>query len=359
MGSKGTHLNRQDDLNQLYPVPASQNPYLPGEPIGGINNTNSDCATMTTPSGVPVTGIAAINLGVACGNDPNPYRPFYGAGTITQLANAASSSYNAFQFSARRTVGSFQLSLAYTWSHSIDDSSDRYDCSFVNTYNPSSNRASSSFDIRQMFNLGWVYDLPFFKNPGLANKILGGWQYSGIVTSQTGTPYSPQNSANYPDNAGVGNSVGTGSYPDRIGDPLTGIPNLPFPGYGPLNGNPGAFAAPQGLTFGNAGRNSLRNPGYTNFSMSLYKNFKVGERVSFEFRAEAYNVFNHTEWGPLGGSGGTAAYNGFSSNTYSMSCYAGQNNSAGDPSCLNSANFLRIGITHPARILQLGMKMFF
>ena len=172
VGSKGTHLNRQDDLNQLYPVPASQNPYLPGEPIGGINNTNSDCATMTTPSGVPVTGIAAINLGVACGNDPNPNRPFYGAGTITQLVNAASSSYNAFQFSARRTVGSFQLSLAYTWSHSIDDSSDRYDSSFVNTYNPSSNRASSSFDIRQMFNLGWVYDLPFFKNPGLANKIL-------------------------------------------------------------------------------------------------------------------------------------------------------------------------------------------
>jgi|HubBroStandDraft_6_1064221.scaffolds.fasta_scaffold08101_1 hypothetical protein len=359
VGSKGTHLNRQDDLNQLYPVPASQNPYLPGEPIGGINNSSPDCATMTTPSGVPVTGIAAINLGVACGNDPNPNRPFYGAGTITQLANAASSSYNAFQFSARRNVGTLQLSLAYTWSHSIDDSSDRYDSSFVNTYNPASNRASSSFDIRQMFNLGWVYDLPFFKNPGLANKLLGGWQYSGIVTSQTGTPYSPTNAANYPDNAGVGNSVGTGSYPDRIGDPLSFIPNVPLSGYGPLNGNPGAFAAPQGLTFGNAGRNSLRNPGYTNFNMALYKNFKVRERASFEFRAEAYNIFNHTEWGPLGGSGGSAAYNGFSSNTYAMSCYAGQNNSAGDPSCLGSANFLYIGITHPARILQLGLKFIF
>jgi hypothetical protein len=210
-----------------------------------------------------------------------------------------------------------------------------------------------------MFNLGWVYDLPFFKNPGLANKLLGGWQYSGIVTSQTGAPYSPTNAANYPDNAGVGNNVGSGSYPDRIGDPLSFIPSLPLSGYGPLNGNPGAFAAPQGLTFGNAGRNSLRNPGYTNFNMALYKNFKVNERASFEFRAEAYNVFNHTEWGPLGGSGGSAAYNGFSSNTYAMSCYAGQNNSAGDPSCLGSANFLRIGITHPARILQLGLKFIF
>ena len=359
VGSKGTHLNRQDDLNQLYPVPASQNPYLPGEPIGGINNSSPDCATMTTPSGAAVTGLAAINLGVACGNDPNPNRPYYGAGTITQLVNAASSTYNAFQFSARRNVGALQINLAYTWSHSIDDSSDRYDSSFVNTYDPAANRASSSFDIRQMFNLGWVYDLPFFKNPGLANKILGGWQYSGIVTSQTGTPYSPQNSANYPDNAGVGNSVGTGSYPDRVGDPLTGIPNLPLSGYGPLNGNPAVFVAPQGLTFGNAGRNTLRNPGFTNFNMALYKNFKVNERAAFEFRAEAYNIFNHTEWGPLGGSGGSAAYNGFSSNTYAMSCYAGQNNSAGDPSCLGSANFLRIGITHPARILQLGMKFIF
>src|SRR5271166_6238786 len=131
VGSKGTHLNRQDDLNQLYPVPASQNPYLPGEPIGGINNSSPDCTSMTTPSGVPVTGQAAINLGVACGNDPNPYRPYYGVGTITQLVNAASSTYNAFQFSARRNVGALQINLAYTWSHSIDDSSDRYDASFI------------------------------------------------------------------------------------------------------------------------------------------------------------------------------------------------------------------------------------
>jgi hypothetical protein len=157
----------------------------------------------------------------------------------------------------------------------------------------------------------------------------------------------------------VGNSVGTGSYPDRIGDPSTGIPNLPLAGFGPLNSNPAVFVAPQGLTFGNAGRNSLRNPAYTNFNMALYKNIAVAESVHFEFRAEAFNVFNHTEWGPLGGSGGSAAYNGFSSNTYAMGCYAGTNNSAGDPSCLASSNFLRIGITHPARILQLGLKLIF
>ena len=364
VGSKGTHLNRQDNLNQIYPVPAALNPYMPGEPIGGINNTNGDCSSFTTPSGVPVTGQAANNLMVACGSDPNPFRPYYGIGTITQLQNAASSTYNALQVAARKTAGSLQFTLAYTWSHSIDDGSDRYDADFVNTYDPAANRASSAFDIRHMFNFGWVYDLPFFRNPGLTNKILGGWQYSGIFTALTGTPYSPINTANYSDNAGVGGggggANGAGSYPDLIGDPYTAIPNVPLTGFGPLHENPGAFAAPQGLTFGNAGRNSLRNPGYWNFDMALYKNIPVSERFHFEFRAEAFNIFNHTEWGPIGGAaGGSAAANGFASNTNSMGCYGGPNNSAGDPSCLGSSSFLYIGIAHPARILQLGLKLIF
>jgi hypothetical protein len=266
--------------------------------------------------------------------------------------------------SARKTAGSLQFTLAYTWSHSIDDSSDRYDADFVNTYDPAANRASSAFDIRHMLNLGWVYDLPFFRTPGLANKILGGWQYSGIMTALTGTPYTPTNAANYSDNAGVGGggggASGSGSYPDRIGDPKTNIPNVPLSGFGPLNANPSAFAAPQGLTFGNAGRNSLRNPGYWNFNMALYKNFAVKESMHFEFRAEAFNVFNHTEWGPIGGAaGGTAAANGFSAGNNNMGCYGGANNSAGDPSCLGSSSFLYIGVAHPARILQLGLKFIF
>jgi hypothetical protein len=364
VGSKGTHLNRVDNLNQIYPVPAALNPYQPGEPIGGVNNSTGDCTTFMTPSGVPITGQAANNLTVACGGIPDPFRPFYGVATITQLQNASSSTYNAFQVSARKTAGPLQFTLAYTWSHSIDDASDRYDADFVNTYDPAANRASSAFDIRHMLNVGWVYDLPFFRTPGLAHKILGGWQYSGILTALTGTPYTPTNTANYSDNAGVGGggggANGSGSYPDRIGDPQTGIPNVPLAGFGPLNSNPSAFAAPQGLTFGNAGRNSLRNPGYWNFNMALYKNFAVKERMYFEFRAEAFNAFNHTEWGPIGGAGGgTAAANGFSSATNSMGCYGGPNNSAGDPSCLGSSSFLYIGVAHPARILQLGLKFFF
>src|SRR5271166_5375115 len=365
VGSKGTHLGRQYDSNQVHTVPLSQDPFQPGEPI-----TSDACGAATssqpafTQSGVPIVGQAYNNLQVACGLSPDPFRPYYGIGAITRLDNGASSTYNAFQASARRTTGALQFSVAYTWSHSIDDSSSRYDVGTLNAYDLSANRASSSFDIRQILNISCIYDLPFFKSPGKLHTFLGGWQLSGITTFQTGTPFSAINGGAYADNAGSGNptSITAGSYVDVAGpSPSYNIPNVPYGagGLGPLVANPGAFVAPRGLTFGNAGRNSLRNSGFNNWNMALFKHFKVTERAAFEFRAEAYNIFNHTEWGPVGGDAGSAAYNGFSSNTNSANCFAGPNNSAGDPSCLGNSTFLYIGIAHPARILQLGAKFIF
>ena len=71
--------------------------------------------------------------------------------------------------------------------------------------------------------------------------------------------------------------------------------------------NPAAFAAPQGLTFGNSPRNIARNPHQINFDMALYKHFAINESTAFEFRAEAFNVFNHTQWGYIAGDSGSAA----------------------------------------------------
>jgi hypothetical protein len=364
VGSKGTHLGRQYDSNQIYPVSNSQNPFQPGEPITAdiCNNATSGLPAFTQ-SGVPIVGQAYNNLQVACGLSPDPFRPFLGIGAITRLDNGASSTYNAFQVLARRTVGALQFSVAYTWSHSIDDSSSRYDVGALNAYDLAANRASSSFDIRHMLNISYVYDLPFFKSPGKLHTFLGGWQLSGITSFLTGTPFSPINGGTYADNAGSGNpsSITAGSYVDVVSDPTANIPNVPnvAGGFGPLVANPGAFVAPRGLTFGSAGRNSLRNPHFTNWNMALFKRFQVAEWGAFEFRAEAFNIFNHTEWGPVGGDAGSAAYNGFSSNTNAANCFAGPNNSAGDPSCLGNSTFLYIGIAHPARILQLGAKFIF
>ncbi len=345
VGSKGTHLTRQRDLNQVQPLPLSQNPYRPGEPIGGLDNRQDDCNTMTTPSGSPVTGQAATNLAIACLADANPFRPFVGFAPINRLEAEASSTYHAFQASLRRSVGGLQFSFAYTYSHAIDNSSDRFDFNFVDSYNSASNRASSNLDQRHVLNVSYVCDLPFPRGTRMAHRVLGGWQVSGITTFQTGTPFSVVNQAFYGDNAGVGNFYGSGSFADLIGDPKSPPPvkfvdSIP----GPLLFNPGACAAPRGLTFGNSGRNSLRNPRRTNFDMALLKHLQLSEEKEFEFRAEAFNVFNHTQWAGIN--------NG-------LNCYGGSSNSAGDSGCIAASNFLHPGSAHRSRVLQLGLKLMF
>ena len=124
----------------------------------------------------------------------------------------------------RRTVGALQLSASYTYSHSIDDASSAGDTSFVNSYDLAASRASSNFDQRHVFTLSYIYDLPFFKSAGLTHTLLGGWQWSGITTVQTGTPFTVNNAgdgAAIPgDNAGVANGIASaGSTPDLVGNP--------------------------------------------------------------------------------------------------------------------------------------------
>ncbi|PYX62853.1 MAG: hypothetical protein DMG78_32625, partial [Acidobacteria bacterium] len=265
VGSKGTHLSQQRNFNQIQPVLASANPYLAarmpitpeidGTDAGGnpIVIYAGDCATHTVGQGGPaITDATALtNLGVACGDDPNPSRPLQGYGDITRLEDQANSIYHALQTSVHRTVGDLTLSVAYTYSHSIDDSSDRFDGAFVNSYNLAANRGNSDFDVRHNLAISYVYGLPFFKASGLSHTLLGGWQVSGITIAQTGTHFSVTNGTDFADAAGVANGVGTGSRPDLVGDPHASHPS-DIPGVrGPLYYNLAAYAAPTGLTFGN------------------------------------------------------------------------------------------------------------
>ncbi len=337
-GSKGTHLTDQRALNQLLPTSASQNPYLPGQAV----DTTNDCSSLSV-NGQPVTGQALNNLQVACGVNPNLFRPFQGFGNVTLLEDQANSIYNSMQISARRNVGRLTLSLAYTWSHSIDDSSDRSDGTFVNSYDLRSARASSNFDQRQLLNISYVYDLPFFTSPGILHTVLGGWQWSGLVLHETGTPFTITNGA-VGDNAGVANNLGSGSYVDVVGSPTANVSNGQVTGAGPLLYNPAAFAEPTGLTFGNSGRNSLTNPARTNFDMGLFKRFPLrSESRSIEFRAEAFNVFNHTQWLALNDPNAN-------SNDHTAPCSG---------VCVDNGIFLRPTGAHNPRILQLGLKFLF
>jgi len=346
VGSKGTHLTDARDLNQIRSLPLAKNPYKAGQPI-----VQADCSSITTDSNGNPTGATLsngtvltatspglTNLNVACGNDANPFRPFLGLGTLELLETQANSTYNALQASFRRTLGALIVNAAYTYSHSIDDSSDRADATFVDSYNLRANRGSSNFDQRHILNISYVYDLPFFsKSSGWKKALLGGWQWSGITTFQSGTPTlcpgcsSPTHLSNtqFGDNAGVGNGVGTGSRPDLVGDPYA-TPCQASTAPGPYLFNPCAYAAPRGLTFGNVGRNTLNLPHRTNFDMGLFKRFPVKESMSFEFRWETFNTFNHTQFSGVDAGFGPG-----------------------------STTFLTATQAHLPRIMQLGLKFIF
>jgi hypothetical protein len=123
--------------------------------------------------------------------------------------------------------------------------------------------------------------------------MLTGWQTLGIITLQSGRPFTVALLSEI-DNSGTGRSLlgfGANDRPNVIGDPLAVTPTLErwF--------NTAAFGFPPPGTFGNAGRNILDGPGYQNFNASLMKNTKISERVSFQFRAEVFNLFNHPNFG--------------------------------------------------------------
>jgi hypothetical protein len=348
VGSKGTHLTDQRDLNQIQPVPASQNPFGPGQPI-----TAANCANLTGPSGAPVTGQAAINLGVACGNDPDPSRQFLGFGDITFLESQANSDYNSLQAYLRRTVGRLNFSVSYTYSHSLDDSSDRYDAVFVNSYDLRQSYANSGFDVTHNLSGSYVYNPPFFQHSSAPLRYtLGGWEVSGIVNLHSGNPFGISNGV-YGDNAGVANRVGTGSFPDICGNIHAAPSETNVPGIiGPLLYNPSAYCAPEGLTFGDAGRNILRNPFFTDFDMGLFKDIPIhSDKVHIQFRAEAFNVFNIAN---LSLASQTAT-----PGSVATACYGGANNSAGDPSCIGTDTFLHATGAHDPRIMQFGIKLVF
>jgi len=248
-----------------------------------------------------------------------------------------------------------QVNISYAYSHSIDDASDGGvfgDGGILNAYDPRAFRSSSNFDTHHLFKMSGIYDLPFFKGHGIVNTLLGGWQLSGIGGWQSGTPFSVYNSSNASDSAGLANGVSSGagagqSYADVIDDPHSHTSSTPNSSFGPFIANPDAFGAPTGLTLGNSGRNFLRNPGHWNIDMSVFKRFAIKDRAAFEFRAEAFNIFNHTEWAPLGGDqGGAAGSGGLSSGSGSFT------GSPGD-------GFLQTGLTYSARILQFGLKFIF
>jgi hypothetical protein len=218
--------------------------------------------------------------------NPNLDRNYPGFSTIIDQSIGTSSIYNSLQVSllihARKGLN---ISGAYTYSHSIDYGSQ--DLALISDpYNIEYDRGNSDFDRRHIAEFSYYYALPFFnKGSLLARTVLGGWQVSGITTAETGQPVSA--TLGY-DNTGLGGL--TTSRANIVG-PVKYLKTVQhWFSYS-------SFAAPPPLVFGDSARNLLYTPGLFNWNISMFKVFPLGGRgTQFEFRAESFNTFNHTEF---------------------------------------------------------------
>lgn len=215
---------------------------------------------------------------------------------VDLLESRANSNYHALQARIQRRMSRGLSAFAsYTWSKSIDDASNFFsstgDPNFPqNSYNVAAERGRSNFDVAHRLSVSYSYALPFRRSGSdLAAKLVNGWETFGILTLQSGRPFTVALLSEI-DNSGTGRSIlgfGNNDRPNLIANPEISNPT-PDEWF-----NTDAFAFPALGTFGNAGRNILEGPGFQNFNVALVKNTALTESVNLQFRAEAFNFLNH------------------------------------------------------------------
>jgi hypothetical protein len=248
VGSKGTDLNIERNYNQL---------------IDGVH---------------PYLALAA----------DSPIDPGKKLSTITVSESDGNSSYNALWVTAEKRLSKgLQFVVSESWSKSIDDNSRNYQGIVIqNSYDIAGDRGLSDFNAASRTTISGIYQLPFH-----GNRLKDGWQLSLVETTQTGNPL----------NFHTSNAAFTGQAllrPDVTGPVITGFSPA-------TNGsavdiqyiqNPSVFVN-QGNAFGNLGRNTVIGPGWSNLDLALEKNTRINERITLQFRADAFDALNQTNFG--------------------------------------------------------------
>ncbi|HLJ16787.1 MAG TPA: carboxypeptidase regulatory-like domain-containing protein [Bryobacteraceae bacterium] len=235
-------------------------------------------------------GTVQANPGV----NQDALRPFQGYSTITLAENAAQSNYHGLQTQLNRRFSSgLGFGVSYTFSKSITNADTKSELLF-DPFNASLSRGLSTLDHTHVLVFNYIYDLPFLRhNAGIFGKTLGGWEISGISQFQSGAALSVLGTV---DQAGVG--TGNGSQPWNV----IGSPSINNQAFSISNGdqnywfNPKVFSLPAPGTFGDGGRGIIRGPSSYIWNFALRKNFAVTEKLKFQLRGEAFNVFNHPNW---------------------------------------------------------------
>ena len=347
-GSQVVYANGiPSNVNQFAGWPANPNAKLTFDPATNLPITGAGITINGFPQDLPTTysyrysldteydlgGNFVAKLGYQGSNSHHyarqnnlnlVYQPLNPAiQTLYYFTNDANSSYNALLAELEhRFAHNFQMDFQYRWAHAIDVGSNDYFIGYY-PYGTQYLRGSADYDVRHLFKLYGIYNPTLFKNAGSwMGKILGGWQISGILNYHTGFPWTPRYA-----NTGC-NVVYMGSgycnlYPAGYnGGGGTDYSNSTFekPGGNFPNGALAYFTVPtfQTATFPasggpppvpSVGRNGFTGPNYFDIDMTLQKSFGLpklpifGENARFEFRANAYNLFNKTNLVNMGLNG--------------------------------------------------------
>jgi len=237
-------------------------------------------------------------------------------GVIRHRANAASSIYHSLQTSLEKRLSkNFSMAMHYTWSAFIDDASEIFNSSVAgevavpqDSYNRRFDRGRSTYDRPHRYVVNGVWEVPFMRDQkGPLGRILGGWQASGFLTFQSGSPFSPLDGAD-PGNrlTGIDGLVGNSIRP-HVNTNLD-LARMNVAEILRAGGRSLFTAASAANPIGNAGRNILRADGIGNVDLSLTKNFKVIEGHNFQFRMEMYNATNTRNFGIPEARVNTAAF---------------------------------------------------
>jgi hypothetical protein len=232
----------------------------------------------------------------------SPIDPGVKLGNIPTVASVGNSNYNALWVTANKRMGhGVQFNGSYTWSKSLDYNSLNSQGQVIqNSLDPRDSYGLSDFDARHRFVFNAIYDLPF-----KMNRLVSGWELSGILQLQSGNPVNIVAANSFTGNANTlrPDVIGPIAFPNQLITGGSSVGNIQwFNAASCTEGaiTPGCVFVTPTDHFGDLGRNSIIGPGFENLDFSIVKNTKITERITHQFRVEAFDLFNHPNFGQPG-----------------------------------------------------------